>query len=145
MVCSKCNSTLDDTSKFCPVCGSATEVPQNTYEGEVQHNQPVYQPAYQPQYQYQMPVPPVGNNAQGNPYDVPSVLLNIISFFRPFIGLILFLSWKMEYPKKAKGVGVAALVGVILKFLGIFATVILAATIFSPFIYEIAEEIMWYF
>lgn len=117
MVCSRCNGEYADSTKFCPHCGAATE----------------FDAVETPQIN------------QNNPYDVPSVLLNIICFFKPFIGLILYLSWKMEYPKKAKGVGMAALIGVILRLFGFLILVLLGATLFAPYIAEIIEEIMWYF
>ena len=45
--------------------------------------------------------------------DKPSVLFNILAFFVPIVGLILFLTMKDETPKKAKSIGISALIGYI--------------------------------
>lgn len=149
MICRKCNGEYADFAKFCPHCGAVNEIAtvevgdvnQNAQSADAAYQQPQYQP-----YTYvQQPAAVPDNAVQNNPYDVPSVLLNIICFFKPFIGLVLYLSWQMEYPKRAKGVGLAALIGVVLRFFGILAFVLLGATIFAPYIVELIEEIMWYF
>ncbi|MBO5935214.1 MAG: zinc ribbon domain-containing protein [Clostridia bacterium] len=160
MICQKCNGEYIDSAKFCPNCGepNAYVAPEMTYaapemtyatQNAYGTDATMYQQPQQVQYPvntYVQPVPAApGNAVQANPYDESSILLNIISFFKPFIGLILYLSWSKEYPKRAKGVGVAALVGVALKFFGFLTAGILAATVFSPFIVDLIEEIMWYF
>lgn len=45
--------------------------------------------------------------------DSSSVGFGILSFFFPIDGLILFLVWKGETPRKAKSCGIGALIGVI--------------------------------
>lgn len=45
--------------------------------------------------------------------DGNSVGFNVLSFFIPLVGLILFLVWRNESPIKAKGCGIWALVGFI--------------------------------
>lgn len=42
------------------------------------------------------------------------VILRIISFFFPLVGLILYCVWNKEYKQKAKDVGIPALVGFII-------------------------------
>lgn len=37
----------------------------------------------------------------------------LLGFFFPLIGLILFLNWNKTYPKKAKSVGIGAIVGAV--------------------------------
>ncbi len=37
----------------------------------------------------------------------------VLGFFIPIVGLILFLLWKDEYPKRSKSAGIGALVSVI--------------------------------
>ena len=48
--------------------------------------------------------------------DVPSIGLNLLSFFFPVIGLILFCVFYTRTPKKANGVGKAALISVGIQF-----------------------------
>lgn len=138
MICNKCNKEFDSASKFCPYCANpnSTRTPENA--------------EYVPPAAYQQPVnyvqPPVAPQPEvrANPFDIPSVLLNIFSFFDPFLGLVLYLSWHREYPKRAKGVGIAAIIGVILKVIGIIIFAVLSTTVFAVFFEEIIEEIMWY-
>lgn len=46
--------------------------------------------------------------------DKQSIGLNILSFFIPFVGLILFFIKRKEYPKKAKGILIWAIIGWVL-------------------------------
>lgn len=52
-----------------------------------------------------------------NVEDKNSVGFNILSFFIPLVGLILFLVWKKDKPIKAKGCGIWALVGFIVNII----------------------------
>lgn len=72
------------------------------------------------QNQYQNPnfnMPPQYNNM---PEDKRSVGFGILSFFIPLLGLILYLVWKDKFPQKAKGCGIAAIVGAVLHFVAGF-------------------------
>ena len=150
MICNKCNKEFDSASKFCPYCGTPNEARTEA--------QAPKQAEYTPPVSYQQPVnytqPPVASQptVQANPYDIPSVLLCILSFFEPFLGLVLYLSWYREYPKRAKGVGIAALISAILKVLGLIIFAILSTTVFAVFfedliwvIEDLVEEVLWYF
>lgn len=55
--------------------------------------------------------------------DIPSAGLNILSFFFPLIGLILFLVYNEKSPRKAKGTGIAALIGFIIGVIGFIITI----------------------
>ena len=46
--------------------------------------------------------------------DTPSTGLNVLGFFFPLIGLILYLVWKNEYPLRAQGIGKWSLISVII-------------------------------
>ncbi len=134
MNCNNCGGQYQDDMNFCPYCGTpkATE----------QYNQPDYQqPPYNAnQYGYQQPYnqpynqqynQPYGNNYMGeNPNDKPSALLNLLAFFFPIVGLILYLIWKDQYPKKAKKIGKWALVSVIIGVVFYIIFMILWFTIF---------------
>lgn len=41
----------------------------------------------------------------------------VLGFFFPLVGLILYLLWKGDVPKRAKSAGIGALVGAIIGFL----------------------------
>ncbi|MBQ7045909.1 MAG: zinc-ribbon domain-containing protein [Clostridia bacterium] len=46
--------------------------------------------------------------------DVPNGGLNILSFFVPLVGLILYCTMQSKTPRKAKQIGIFALVGFII-------------------------------
>lgn len=46
-----------------------------------------------------------------NTQDVPSGGMNVLGFFFPVIGLILYLVWKDQTPRRANAVGKTALIG----------------------------------
>jgi hypothetical protein len=52
------------------------------------------------------------NEHSSNPNDQPSAGLNIISFLIPLVGLIIYLTERDRYPRKATSAGKAALWGV---------------------------------
>ena len=53
-------------------------------------------------------------NANNQPVEEGSTFgWGVLGFFVPLVGLILFLIWKDEYPKRSKSAGVGALVSVI--------------------------------
>ncbi len=56
------------------------------------------------------------NNAAAGA-DIPSPGLNILSFFIPIVGLILFCSMQDNAPRKAKQIGMFALIGFILNII----------------------------
>jgi drug/metabolite transporter (DMT)-like permease len=47
-----------------------------------------------------------------SPDDKGSVGFGILSFFIPLVGLILFLVWHKEKPRKAKLAGIGAIIGI---------------------------------
>ncbi len=51
------------------------------------------------------------------PRDKPNAGFATLSFFFPFIGLILYLVWKDDYPQRAKSAGTGAIVGTIVAVL----------------------------
>jgi uncharacterized protein YqgC (DUF456 family) len=55
-----------------------------------------------------------GASRQTAPDDKGSVGFAILSFFIPIVGLILFLVWRKEKPKKAKSAGIGAIIGFVL-------------------------------
>ena len=69
--------------------------------------------------------PKCGNStsAFSHPLDKPSIILDLVAFLLPIIGFIMFLVFHHNYPKKAKSVGISALVSIISYF--IFALIIL--------------------
>lgn len=53
--------------------------------------------------------------------DIPNGGLNILSFFIPLVGLILFCTMHSKTPRKAKQIGIFALVGFIINLVLVMA------------------------
>lgn len=63
--------------------------------------------------------------------DMPSTGYNVLSFFFPIVGLILFLVWKDEFPVKAKAIGKWAIIGFCVGIVfAILCTIIVGCTAF---------------
>lgn len=88
--------------------------------------------AQQPSYSYGAPTPPAndpyGLAPSGNKPDEKSVGLNILGFFFPLVGLIMYCVMKSDRPKRAKSIGKSALGGFITNFVLSIITIILSFT-----------------
>lgn len=59
-----------------------------------------------------------------------------LGFLFPIVGLVLYLVWKDERPKRAKSIGIGAIVGCVLSLIGsIFAGVVYGVLIAALFAY----------
>lgn len=134
MFCGECGKKIKEGSKFCTGCGTKVEpistVSTSIKKEEVmgvednnvtEENKEVIEKVENTKSNNTENV--VNNNGTTNynnqnvnynvKVDKPSALFNILSFFVPIVGLILFLTMKDETPKKAKSIGIAALIGYI--------------------------------
>ena len=107
MVCNKCNSQVQEGSKFCPNCGNDMTSPtvENTVVNDV-NNQGNINPEQN-----------LGNVPSGqvqNTQDKVNVWLVILSWFIPLAGLIIFFVQKKTSPKTAKASGICALISALL-------------------------------
>lgn len=105
--CINCGKEIDDRAVVCPGCGVPVAGAQQPYM-----NQQV---------------------SGARPDDESSMLYALLGFFFPLIGLILFLVWNKEYPKRSKSCGKGALISIIVSVvvyvLAIILIVVLAASI----------------
>ena len=119
---------------------------QYAYSPEASYQQP-QQPQQQPfvQQGYQQPPyggqpgyqqPPYGQQGYQQPYggmpnnaDVPSSGMNVLAFLFPIVGLVLYLTWKDQYPVKAKAVGKWGLIGFIAGFVFSFISMIFSVVL----------------
>ena len=67
--------------------------------------------------------------------DKPSTGLNILSFFIPLVGLILYLTQKNQYPVKAKALGKWALIGWITGIVLTIVYTVFISTMFASLMY----------
>lgn len=102
MFCGNCGKMIQEGNKFCIGCGEKVEpisikVPQEKVEikSEIKKE----------------------NTQKNMKKDKPSVLYNILAFFVPLAGLVIYLITKKDTPKLAKYVGISALIGYILSTL----------------------------
>ena len=112
MYCKNCGAQIDDQAVVCPHCGVATGA------GE-----------------------PASAKAPASD-DAPSGGFLALGLFFPLIGLILYLVWKDQYPRRAKSCGKGAIIGVCLEvglsiLLIIFVFVIAGVAASSPYYYSL--------
>jgi len=103
--CPHCGAPVTTTGKFCSVCGKPLVA------GIQASSQPI---------RIYPPVLP----------DNPSIGFNILAFFVPVVGLILYAVWSAQFPKKSKAVGKWALVGFITGTVAMLAFYIVFFTVY---------------
>jgi hypothetical protein len=144
MYCKKCGHELSADSAFCSACGepvtieadsipndipsdvtpedgaprSAEEVQEiirgdNEWRSSQRENaggqdEEYFEPRPRPQQDY------YDDQRYQNPDDKTSIGFCILSFLIPIVGLILFLVWRKDKPKKAKGCIIAGAAGFVL-------------------------------
>ena len=96
MFCRNCGNEIHENAVICTKCGCATGVSL---------------------------IPTVARPAP-NPKDRFNFGFFLLGFLSPMIGLILFLIFRDDFPKRAKGAGIAALVSVLLEVLSIILLVL---------------------
>lgn len=96
--CSQCGKELVQGAKFCQSCGAPVEsvAAAGASGGSSAGN--YQQQNAQPNYNYVE-------------QDIPSTGLNVLAFFLPLVGLILYLVYVDSTPRRAKDIGKFALIG----------------------------------
>ncbi len=92
MYCKKCGKELPNDAKFCPNCGDSIVEFSNDINNRV--------------YEH------VSINKHNDNY---AVAWGILSFFVPFVGLILWIVWRETDYKNAKAAGLGALISIIMR------------------------------
>lgn len=91
LYCEKCGQPVEYDKNFCSNCGEKIQNIEKEYTTE----NPTYRISY--------------DNTERN--DKANILLIIIVFFIPIIGLILFIIFNKNKPKLLKSIGISALAG----------------------------------
>lgn len=96
MYCTKCENQISDEAVICPKCGciankKAYDAAFNTVNGS-----PTQSQQNVPQGNVQ------NNSAFQSPNDTPSSVLCILSFFIPFLGIIIYAADKQKTPISCK-------------------------------------------
>lgn len=98
-ICPKCNANLDDSVKFCQICGCDMTGVEAQYQAsqEPQFNEPQYQPQYNqtPQYtqpQYQPAVDPYDHTSEFDAKDISdNKVMALMIYVGGIIGVIIAL------------------------------------------------------
>jgi len=86
---------------------------------------------------------PVGPTAKvPDPADAPSTGYAFLGFFFPIVGLILYLVWQDNFPKRGKSAGKGALIGVIAGVIFAILYVIVFAVLVAVYGYGYAGMIV---
>ena len=116
--CPSCGAELDKRAIFCMMCGKkqTQQIQQTPYITQPQQQ---YQSIYQPNcYPPSAPIQADNVNSPG---------LNVLSFFFPLIGFILYLVFINDRPIKAKGCGKWALISFLVNLFIVIISIIAVA------------------
>ena len=128
MFCTSCGKEFQNDMNFCPFCGTpAVKNEQQTQDYNYAQN---YNRTQYGNGQYYGGQQPYGYN-EPNPKDKPSAGFNALAFFFPIVGLILYLVWRDETPKRAKAIGKWALISVIIGVVFYIVMMIAMVSIFT--------------
>lgn len=101
MYCKNCGNLLNDNDKFCPKCG----YPVNTTLTVEAYNKNMNKNVEQEEVVYNKNI------------DSSNMGFSILCFFFPLVGLILYLVWRTQFPKRAKSCAKGAIFGFIVNIL----------------------------
>ena len=139
MNCPRCRNVINNSNGLCSVCGYKMNVPNQPY------GQPVYgapqQPYGQPGYgvpQQPYVQPNYVNSQQVAFDDKPDTGMNVLSFFIPLVGIILYFVEKSKKPIKAKGMLKWSLIGYGVSF-AISAVLVILMIVFQFGLFATAE------
>lgn len=155
MFCRECGKMLQDGDKFCTGCGTkilpislnekinkTNDV--NSVDASITLNENLKQESYANTNTN------LNNDVNANSYmqntnynygsikdeDKNSIWCNILALFVPLAGLILFITWKKQYPKKSKNIGICALIGIILSMCSTVVYFIYIMKLFKSNLYD---------
>lgn len=138
--CSKCGCDVNEGVAFCSKCGNKIEMQETKNEFPAMDNEPKNTSASVENEVYgtynMQSFPNTTNSAQYNQpvmtEDKPNIGLNILAWFIPIVGFILWGVWKDKTPRKAKSIGKTALISAIVNIvLAIIVSIIVFVGTFS--------------
>lgn len=116
--CTHCGSPVEDDAKFCVSCGQpiakhSAESDSDFFDEPRESGSDDF---FGEEHSSSISKEDAKNVAEevAKRFERAPVILRIISFFFPLVGLILYCVWNKEYKRKAKDVGIPALVGFII-------------------------------
>lgn len=151
MFCGECGKKIKEGSKFCTGCGTKVE-PISTVNTPVMNQETIeIKDNKIEEVMVEEKKEDNNNNNTNNTYtnnsnqntnynvkeDKSSIWFNILAFFVPIVGLILFITMKNETPKKAKAIGISALIGYILS---IIVSIILFVYVYGVMLFKYDDD-----
>ena len=145
MFCTNCGYKLPQGANFCSECGAAVAA------GEYQKDSPNVENAKessQTDSYFDNKTYDRGNFSYPKDYKAShadsdsgenTFAYALLGFFMPIIGLILYIFWMRDYPKRAKSAGKGALISVIL---AVIAIVIIVVS-YTVWLYNNPDVIYW--
>lgn len=118
--CKDCGAMVSDQASACPKCGAPIEPAANGQQYQQPYQQQYQQPYQQP-YQQQYQQPAYQQVAPNQPYqapvnDTPNAGLNVLSFFFPLVGWILWGVNHQTKPNSARACAKWAWIGFAVAF-----------------------------
>lgn len=102
MICPKCGNNVDDNMRFCGACGTDVKASEQQAQSQ-QYGYYEQKQQYNPNYSNQNYNQYNGYNQNNpQPVDKPETLLNVLSFFFPIVGIILYFIERDTKPVRAK-------------------------------------------
>lgn len=149
MICPKCGNKIDENMRYCGVCGADTqgteprsaEQPQQTQQnGYYDYNQQYnrnYNQSYNANYnQYGY------NQGFPRPDDKPDTLMNVLSFFFPIVGIILYFIERETKPARSKAALKWSLISI---GVSVVFCVLMFAVSFAAMFFFAADSTMYYY
>lgn len=108
MFCPNCGKEIDSVN-YCPHCGAEVSKYTNVSNDDKVYD--YYEPIDNTEYNYHT----YDNYVQND--DRPSFWFALLSFFIPIAGIILYIIWHKDYPRKAKSCLKGLITSIILSIL----------------------------
>lgn len=125
MFCPNCGKNISDETIYCPYCGRSVANDPHGYNPN--YNQG-YNQGYAPN------TPPYAPVKE----DKVSVGFCILSYFVPIVGIILWIVWHKETPKKARACGITAIIAWVINFIMTF----IMSFVFAKLYYDIINDLL---
>lgn len=140
MFCGECGKLIKEGNKFCTGCGRKVEPILSTNKEKIKSDENIVEKVKEEKVVEEIsPIKTINESKEESTInsnvsyvkesnDKTSIGLNILAFFIPIVGLILFVTMKNDTPKKAKSIGISALIGYILSM---FVSIVLCIYIYG--------------
>lgn len=114
MFCRECGKKVEDGNKYCTGCGAKIEPIKMDKKVDVDESNKSQEVNEGNKAQDVTNASTPNQTTNELKKDKISIGFNILSFFVPIVGLILFLVYRKETPRRANAIGICAIIGYVL-------------------------------